>query len=338
MTTERRSPVLLAVFAIFAAVLIALTARELLVLFGGFLFALVLRRLSAKISRLVHLPYPVCLAALLVAILASTAAMFVIAGPTLYEQLVALAHRLPAALSDVVAAIRKAPFGRALAPPGPVTAGAVPQTWLSKAFSALGTSLEVVGAIVVIFFVGVYGAARPSDYKRVLIAAFPCRQRRQVLRVANTVARNLTRWLLGRLVAMVFVGVSCGIAFAILDVPLALILAVLAGLLTFVEYVGAVVSAIPPVVLAFTVRPTSALLVLVTFTVLHVIEGYVLTPLLARATVRFPPALTLAAQIVLAALVGPLGLTFSTPLCIVIVSAITTVRGTQQTARARDRK
>lgn len=59
------------------------------------------------------------------------------------------------------------------------------------------------------------------------------------------------------------------------------------------------------------------------YTVLHIIEGYVLTPLLARTSVRIQPATTLAAQFLLAALVGVLGLTFATPL---LVIAVTTAR------------
>jgi len=172
----------------------------------------------------------------------------------------------------------------------------------------------------------VYGAAQPEAYERALRAILPNRHRDRASRAAREAARELTRWLVGRLVAMLFVGVTCGVAFAVLHVPLALTLAVLAGLLTFVEYVGAVASAIPPVLLAYTESPVTALWVLVVFTVLHVIEGYVLTPLLARAAVHFPPAITLASQVLMAALVGPLGLTFSTPLLVVVVTAVRTWR------------
>ena len=49
----------------------------------------------------------------------------------------------------------------------------------------------------------------------------------------------------------------------------------------------------------------------------HVLEGYVLTPLLVRTTVRFPPAYTLAAQAVLGTIYGVAGLTFATPILIV---------------------
>jgi predicted PurR-regulated permease PerM len=94
-------------------------------------------------------------------------------------------------------------------------------------------------------------------------------------------------------------------------------LGALAGLLTFVEYLGAFVSAAPAMLVAFTRGPTHALWVAVLFTVAHILEGYVLTPLLVRTTVRFPPAYTLAAQAVLGSIYGVPGLTFATPILIV---------------------
>jgi len=187
---------------------------------------------------------------------------------------------------------------------------------------AVGGTVEVIGGLAVVFFVGVYGAAKPGEYTRAVLALTPKRLRRRMQNTLDVVRTNLTRWLLGRLVAMIFVGVSTAIAFSVLKVPLALTLAALAGLLTFVEYVGAIASAIPPALLAFTRSPVDAVWVLVVYSVLHVIEGYVLTPLLARASVRLPPAITLGTQLMMETLIGPLGLTFSTPLLVVGVSAV----------------
>jgi predicted PurR-regulated permease PerM len=93
----------------------------------------------------------------------------------------------------------------------------------------------------------------------------------------------------------------------------------MAGLFTFVEYLGAVVSAIPAVLIALAHEPRSAIWVVVVFTVAHVIEGYLLTPFITRGTVRFPPAFTLAVQVLLGALFGVAGLTFATAVAVIVV-------------------
>lgn len=316
--------VLAALAAVLCVGVVIATAKALVVLFGGALFAVALHAVSAALARVLRLPYLLCFAAVVCALLATGITMTVVAGPSLLAQLGELVRILPDALHHASTTLRHSPVSRVIDAPAAIsTSGA---TWLSRAVTAVGTSLEVLGGLAVIFFVGVYGAAQPSEYTRALLAVVPARHRASALRAARAVDHDLGRWLLGRFVAMAFVGVSCAIAFTLLHLPLAMTLAVVAGVFTFVPYVGAILSGIPPTLLAFTHDTTSAVIVLLVFTGLHFVEGYILSPLLARVTVHFPPALTLAGQIVLASLLGPVGLVFSTPLLVVAVSTLQTLR------------
>lgn len=312
--------VLFAIAAVGAVVLVALVAKPLIILFAGLLFALVLSRVADALARASKMPYGVCLGGIVVALLSLTVVAAVVIGPSLGEQVSDLVTRVPAAVHDIRRHVRDQHLKEAITP-APTTGSQGAKAIATGAVVAVGTTVEIVAGLVVIFFVGVYGAARPRDYAKAVLSVTPERHRERVRATMGEAFGNLTRWILGRLVAMLFVGITCAIAFTLLRVPLALTLAIFAGLLTFVEYVGAVISAVPPILLAFTKSPGTALAVLLVYTVLHVVEGYVLTPLLVRASVRFPPALTLAGQVVFAALVGPLGLTFSTPLLVVGVAA-----------------
>ncbi len=317
--------VLFAVSVVAGVGLVAVAAKPLLVLFGGVLFALVLRALADAVSRISKIRYEWCLAAVVAALVAAGVVSLVAVGPSLRDQLRELATRLPAAAHDALEQVRHEPIGQVLAPP-PSAASASAMA-ANGATAALGTMMEIASGLVVVFFVGVYGALRPGDYGKAILGLAPAIHRERVRAMLVEISRTLTRWLFGRLAAMVFVGATCAVAFALLGVPLPLALGVLAGLLAFVEYAGALVSAIPPLLFAFAKGPATALAVLLVFTGVHVVEGYVITPLVARASVRFPPAFTLAGQVVLAALVGVLGLTFSTPLLVVAVVAIRTWRG-----------
>jgi len=307
------------VLAACAAALV-LTARIVLVLFAGLLFSLVLHGISTTLERRVHVPYKVAVAGCVLALVAATVLGVYFSVPALSAQLQDLGTKLPQSIDHLRQALHLAPL---------TAAGGKALDWGSQieklsthALAALATSFELMGGLVVFFFVGVYGALDPESYATIVLWCVPGPQKRRTQRILSRSMQNLERWLLGRLVAMLFVGVASGIAFVILHVPLALPLAVFAGLLTFVEYVGAFASAVPPVLLAFSQSPAHALWVALVFTVLHIIEGYVLTPLLAKTAVRFPPAGTLASQAVFSALIGPLGLTFATPLMIVGVTAV----------------
>ncbi|HEY1537700.1 MAG TPA: AI-2E family transporter [Polyangiaceae bacterium] len=299
--------------------LVVLTSRVLLVLFAGVLFALVLRAAASAAERRLHMPYKVAVAACVVVFVVSAGLGFYFALPAVGAQVREVGKTLPDIVQRVSQTLHLPALGIGLNKPQDLAANI--EKLASHAVIAVGTSVEVFGGFVVLFFVGVYGAADPESYSKILLWCVPSSKKRVVRRIVNVSAGNLQRWLLGRLVAMLFVGVTSGIAFGVLHVPLAFPLAVLAGLLTFVEYVGAFASAGPPILLALSQSPTRALWVAIVFAVLHVIEGYVLTPLLAKTAVRFPPATTLASQALLSALLGPLGLTFATPLLVVLVTA-----------------
>ncbi|HEU4583005.1 MAG TPA: AI-2E family transporter [Polyangiaceae bacterium] len=318
---ERAGRLLLISFVVLAAALFAVaTAKILLVLFAGVLFAIVLRTASTWLARRLHLPTGVCLGAIVLVLLGCGVAFVLRFLPEVATEVHWLKQHLPGVLESVREHWLGKLFMEAPGPDGKAPAAIDPETAMNTAWSALGGSIEVLGSFVVVFFVGLYGAAQPDDYTRAVLALTPSSARERMRTALEAIQHNLSRWLLGRLVAMVFVAITTGIAFAVLKLPMALTLGVLAGALAFIEYAGAVASAIPPLFFALAQSATTALWVLIVYTALHVIEGYVLTPLLSRVAVRLPPAFTLASQVLLGVLLGPLGLTFSTPLLVAAVS------------------
>jgi predicted PurR-regulated permease PerM len=135
--------------------------------------------------------------------------------------------------------------------------------------------------------------------------------------ILHEIASQLTRWICGRVIAMAMVGVCVAAGLALMHVPLALPLGILAGALAFIEYLGSVASAAPAMLLAFTHSPIFAVWVALLFLGVHIVEGYVLTPLLARQMIRIPPAYMLGTQVVLGEIFGVAGLTFATPLVVI---------------------
>ena len=87
-----------------------------------------------------------------------------------------------------------------------------------------------------------------------------------------------------------------------------------AFLLTFIPFIGPLLSAIPVVLVAFSEGPATALYALLLYSAIQMLEGYVLTPNVQRRSVSLPPALTIAAQVLLGVLVGALGVVLATPL------------------------
>ena len=113
---------------------------------------------------------------------------------------------------------------------------------------------------------------------------------------------------------MTSLGFLVAMGLWIIGVPLPVALGFLAGILTFVPYIGAFVSAIPSLMLAVSVNLELAIYVVLLYLAVPLIEGYILVPLVQRRVLHLPPALTLSAQIILGVLAGFLGLLLATPL------------------------
>jgi predicted PurR-regulated permease PerM len=119
--------------------------------------------------------------------------------------------------------------------------------------------------------------------------------------------------VLGQLVDMITVGVLAAIGLRLAGVPEPYALGLLAGLFTFIPYFGAIIAAIPAIIVALTVSWMTALWVVVTFLACHTAEGYLVAPLVQRRLLDLPPALGIIAMAVMGGLFGPLGVVLGTP-------------------------
>ena len=138
-------------------------------------------------------------------------------------------------------------------------------------------------------------------------------------------AETLWCWVLGRLFSMATLGVLTGIGLWLIGVPAALALGVLSGLLIFVPYIGAVAAALPNVVLAFSISGRTALYAIGLFIGIHILEGYLLVPLVQRRATHLPPAVGLGGQLIMGVLAGLVGLLFATPLLLAVLVLVRTL-------------
>jgi predicted PurR-regulated permease PerM len=188
--------------------------------------------------------------------------------------------------------------------------------------AAASSFLWMIASVVMVLFLGLYLSTGPQLYTALFLSFFPSPLRTRVARLLDATASALRWWLLGQLTAMAVVGVITTAGLLIIGAPMAISLGVIAMLLTFVPYVGAIVSAIPAVLLAFTKDSHMALSVILVYLVAHIVEGYIVVPLIQHRLVYLPPALILATQFLMDIFAGTAGVTFATPLMVVAMVLI----------------
>ncbi len=98
---------------------------------------------------------------------------------------------------------------------------------------------------------------------------------------------------------MVIVATLVGAGLFLLGVPMAPTLALLAGLVNFVPYVGALAGAVPAIRRGLAQSPSLALWVALLFICVQTLEGNVIAPLIQRRTISLLPALTIVSQTIL---------------------------------------
>ena len=200
-------------------------------------------------------------------------------------------------LIDSVAAVLKPPDA-----PDPDTVVEVGTT-VAELVATLATLLTMVFLWLV---------ERPR-IQRYTLAFLPAEQRAGARTAWNDVELRLGLWVRGQLTLMATRGVMTGIAYSVLGVPGALLLALIAAITEAIPIVGPLLGAIPAVLVAATVSPELALIVAGIYVVLQFVEGNVLVPIVMRNAVGISPLLILVSLLIGAAAGGFIGAFLAVP-------------------------
>ncbi len=173
----------------------------------------------------------------------------------------------------------------------------------------VGAVLDVVLVAVLSIYLLVDGA-RVSDWLR---RNMPQQQQGPMRFLLDTLQRVVGGYIRGQLLLCGFVGLLVGVGMQVIGVPFALLLGVLAFVLEFIPVLGTLVSGAICVLLALTKGWVIAVIVLVYFAVVHVIEGDVVGPRIVGKAVGLHPVVSLAALIAGAELFGIAGALLASP-------------------------
>ena len=151
------------------------------------------------------------------------------------------------------------------------------------------------------------------------------------------------KWVGGIVVSMTIMGTLAALGLWVAGINDWLLLGFLTFLGTFVPYVGAIASAIPGLLVALAQSPRHFLFAGVVYLGVHLVEGYLIAPLVMRRAVEIKPALLLAGQGALGAIFGIPGTIVATPLIVcgqTLVDYLWVERklGKGEQGRAKDRR
>ncbi len=152
-----------------------------------------------------------------------------------------------------------------------------------------------------------------DGFRRAAVWALPHSVRRRGYELFEELNATLAAYIRAQLLACLLVGTICGIGFAALGVPYAVLLGALAGVLEFVPLVGPLLAAILSAGLTALHSPLMALWVCAFLGVVRVVEDYVVYPRLIRRGVHLHPMAVIVAVLAGVELGGIAGIFLAIP-------------------------
>ena len=302
------------VIAALALLLVIFVSEIVLLLFAAILIAVLLRALAELLANQVGIPPRWALMIVVVLLPLSLTAIGWLVAPSIGEQVGELRSALPTSLQRLQHELQRFVWLETLIDSAPHADSVPTQSEVaSKATGAISGTLKALANIVVVLVIALYLAADPRPYVEGTVRLFPPAQHKRAREVLDAMGHTLRWWLIGKAASMTIVGIAVFIGLIALDVPLAGALALIAALLDFIPNVGPILALIPAALFALLQGPTQVLYVVALYGAIQTVEGYVLSPLIDRTTVKLPPAVTLTAMVVAALLFGWLGLLLAAP-------------------------
>lgn len=184
--------------------------------------------------------------------------------------------------------------------------------------NAASLTLTTLTDFFVIAIIGAYLALQPGLYTGGVLRLFPTGQRERAEDIGREAADAVRRWLTGRVISMSVVAVCSIAGLALIGIPFAFLLGLTAGLLTFIPYLGALVATVPALLVAGLHGYWPMVYVAALYLGLHVVEGYLLAPMIQKRAVSIAPAFLLTVQVIGGAIAGVIGIALATPITLVI--------------------
>lgn len=291
-------------------------SQSLLVIFGGIVFAALIDGGARLIGRFLPLGRGWCVAVVLALALLGAFWIVRFAGSQITMQAAELPatiesqyHRALGWLSShgmhVNAVDLRAMAREAMGGIGHVTA-------------ALGGLIGGLTTVFLIVVLGIYFVLEPRLYRRGLGWMLPVGKRDGFEATTQAMGSALRRLMFGRVIGMTVEGFFTWGLLQLYGVPMAALLGLITGILAFLPNIGAPISGAIMILVGFSGSFEMGIYTIFVYLAIHLIDGYVIVPMIARKTVDLPPALVLGAQLIMGVLFGILGLALADPLVAMI--------------------
>ncbi|MDW7650495.1 MAG: AI-2E family transporter [Bacillota bacterium] len=253
-------------------------------------------------------------------------------GTTAYRQFIELIDLLPEYIEQItasVAGLEDAYFFRRMQENGMIDLtnlaetlsqailGALPgfRDSMSAAFSFLANTLLIFALVPIILF---YMLKDGDQFYAYIRDRLPGIYKDELADILGEIDRGLASFIKGQVIVAISVGTMSYIGFLIIGIRHPLILALLAGLMNFIPYIGPTIGSVPALLVGMVSSTAMTFKVILLIAVIQQIENFFIMPQVMGRKLYVHPLTIIVLLVVVGSLAGLLGLIFAVPTFIIL--------------------
>ncbi len=305
---------------VLALFILSVILEFLLIAFAGILLAVFWGGLAETVHSKTRIPYGLALFLVILLLFLLLAGSQFLEGPRFIGQITQLVDRLPEGIERIQSFLDENEWVQQFFPRQQTFP--LGRDIIGSITGVFSNMFTLLGIVLIVLFIGIYLAVNPKMYIHGIVALFPPEKRPRLHELFRALGHALRWWLFGRFCSMFVVGFLTAIGLMLIGMPLAFALGLIAALLSFIPYMGPILSIMPAILLALVESPMMVVYVIIIYIIVQALESYLITPLIQEKAVSMPPALLIVIQILMGFLAGILGILLATPVMVVIIVLI----------------
>ncbi|MBU7556795.1 AI-2E family transporter [Weissella paramesenteroides] len=179
--------------------------------------------------------------------------------------------------------------------------------------SVVGTVTSVVIAIITFPFVLFYLLKDGHQMPAYIAKFLPVKARRSFLEMLKEISTQISNYIRGQISVAFVVMIMFAIGYTIIGLPYGWLIAIVAGILNIIPFLGSFLAMVPAVVVGIFVSPVMLISVLVVFMIEQTLEGRIISPKLLGSSMKIHPVTVLIVLLSAGNIFGILGVIFGVP-------------------------
>ncbi|WP_174732735.1 AI-2E family transporter [Mesobacillus harenae] len=201
-------------------------------------------------------------------------------------------------------------------------ANTLPDRITGSITNILGLIANIAVILVTVPFLLFYMFKDGHKFPNALAKFFPAAYRKQGLIILKETGETLSAYIQGQITVAFAVGTLAFIGYLIIDLPFALVMALIVAFTNIIPYIGPILGGAPAVIVALFDSPTKALLVVIVIVIAQQVEGNVLSPLILGKSLDTHPATIIMLLLAAGNLAGVLGMVLAVPTYAVVKTIV----------------